>query len=122
MLAVIVDGGNVLDPAAGDPDRRRQHGRGGRDRPGASRCAGARDAGGCGWDAQVAAKVAQSASANNIDVEAAYYTDICGIPLQARTAPRPSTPDGTENLAAAPRRSAIGSLPGGTPRRRTARA
>lgn len=36
-----------------------------------------------GWDAEVHAKVLAGAAANGIVVDHAYYTDICGIPLQA---------------------------------------
>jgi hypothetical protein len=36
-----------------------------------------------GWDATVQYAIDQSAAANGITVEVAYYTDICGIPLQA---------------------------------------
>jgi hypothetical protein len=36
-----------------------------------------------GWDAAVNAKMLASADANGIKVDHAYYTDICGIPLQA---------------------------------------
>jgi hypothetical protein len=42
-----------------------------------------------GWDAAVADAVARNAAANTIDVQRAYYTDICGIPLK---------PDGTAAL------------------------
>jgi hypothetical protein len=44
-----------------------------------------------GWDAAVSSAVNASAAANGITVSAAYYTDICGIPLQ---------PDGTAALNA----------------------
>ncbi|MEI7745674.1 MAG: Tad domain-containing protein, partial [Chloroflexota bacterium] len=34
-----------------------------------------------GWDANVQAAVEASATANNVTITGAYYTDICGIPL-----------------------------------------
>ena len=85
-------------PAAHHADRRGQHRRGGRDRarPAAGRAARRP----FGWDATVAAKVAASAAANNMTVKAAYYTDICGIPLQANGAGALNA-NGTENLALA---------------------
>jgi hypothetical protein len=62
-----------------------------------------------GWDAAVAKAVADSATANGITVTAAYYTDICGIPLTpAGTAALNS--DNTYNLAAADQVGS-GSLP-----------
>jgi len=48
----------------------------------AQRLAGATEPSG-GWDLNIAGRLAQTAAANNVDVEAAYYTDICGIPLKA---------------------------------------
>ena len=47
----------------------------------ASRLAGASVPAG-GWDAEVNAKVLATAAANGLTVSAAYYTDICGIPLK----------------------------------------
>ena len=112
MLAVIVDGGNVLTQ-----QRMTQAGADSTAEAGAivlaSRLAGAATPAG-GWDAQVAAKVAQSAAANNMTVGAAYYTDICGIPLQS-DGTAALHPDGTENLAVALQvGNPSGSLPGGT--------
>ena len=67
-----------------------------------------------GWDLNIAARLAQTATANNITVEAAYYTDICGIPLQLDGSGAINL-DRTENLAAALQ---VGNgthvLPGGT--------
>ena len=54
----------------------------------ASRLAGSATPAG-GWDASVQAAILASAAANGVVVEAAYYTDICGIPLKA---------DGTASL------------------------
>lgn len=36
-----------------------------------------------GWDAAVMSAISSAATANGISVTAAYYTDICGIPLKA---------------------------------------
>jgi hypothetical protein len=108
LLAVIVDGGNVLVQ-----QRENQTGSDGAAEAGAivlaSRLAGAVTPTG-GWDASVKAKIDASATANGITVSAAYYTDICGVPL------RPSgqgavNGDGTENLAAA-LQVGTGALPG----------
>ena len=112
MLALIIDGGNVLSQ-----QRQTQTGADSTSEAGAivlaQRLAGAAPPA-AGWDATVAAKLAQSATANSITVKAAYYTDICGIPLKA---------DGTkavdaqnrENLASALQvGNATNSLPGGT--------
>jgi len=112
MLALIIDGGNVLSQ-----QRQTQTGSDSTSEAGAillaQRLAGVPAPAG-GWDAAIASKVAQSATANGIAIKAAYYTDICGIPLKA---------DGTkavdaqnkEDLANALRvGNATGSLPGGT--------
>jgi hypothetical protein len=64
-----------------------------------------------GWDSQVAAKIAATAAANKITVKAAYYTDICGIPLRSSGAAALNA-DGTENLASA-LQVGTGGLPGG---------
>jgi hypothetical protein len=53
-----------------------------------------------GWDAEVSARVLASAAANNLNVSAAYYTDICGIPLRPNGAAALNG-DGTEDLATA---------------------
>ena len=55
-----------------------------------------------GWDAEVASKVNANAAANGIMVDAAYYTDICGIPLTPLGA-KALNGNGTENLSAAAR-------------------
>lgn len=110
LLALIVDGGNVATQ-----QRMTQTGSDSTAEAGAivlaSRLAGA-DAPAGGWDAEVAAKLAQSAAANDITVQAAYYTDICGIPLKGN-GDAALHPDGTENLPAA-LEVGKGSLPGGT--------
>ena len=69
-----------------------------------------------GWDAKVLAKVTANATANNIQVTAAYYTDICGIPLKANGA-KAVDGSGREDLATA-LQVGTGSLPtssAGTP-------
>jgi hypothetical protein len=53
-----------------------------------------------GWDAEVNAQVLAGAAANGIAVTAAYYTDICGIPLQADGSAATNL-DGTEDLSVA---------------------
>ncbi|HLY13723.1 MAG TPA: pilus assembly protein TadG-related protein, partial [Candidatus Limnocylindrales bacterium] len=58
-----------------------------------------------GWDATVEAAVSTTAAANGITVPAAYYTDICGIPLQADGSAALNA-DGSANLAVA---DAVGS-------------
>lgn len=65
----------------------------------AQRFAGA-SAPGIGWDAEVNAKIQATASANGLTGAIAYYSDICGIPLQPNGSAA-LNPDGTENLAAA---------------------
>lgn len=81
MVATIVDGGNVLAQ-----QRVAQNGADATAEAGAvllaERLAGAVEPSG-GWDLNIAGRLAQTAAANNVDVEAAYYTDICGIPLKA---------------------------------------
>src|SRR5262245_24901092 len=81
LLAVIVDGGNVLAQ-----QRMTQTGADSTAEAGAvvlaQRLAGAATPA-LGWDAEVADKLDESASTNNVVVAAAYYTDICGIPLKA---------------------------------------
>jgi hypothetical protein len=75
----------------------------------ASRLAGAATPA-LGWDGEVANKIAQSAAANNTSIQAAYYTDICGIPLR-NNGNAALNADGTENLSVAQQ---VGSgLPGG---------
>jgi hypothetical protein len=110
MLAVIIDGGNVLTQ-----QRMTQTGADSTAEAGAivlaSRLAGAATPAG-GWDAEVWAKIDASADANDITVDDAYYTDICGIPLRSNGAAALNA-DGTENLAAA-LEVGQGGLPGGS--------
>jgi hypothetical protein len=109
LLAVIIDGGNVMTQ-----QRITQAGSDSTAEAGAvvlaTRLAGVSEPGG-GWDAAVATKVAESATANNMTVKAAYYTDICGIPLQSDGTAALNV-DGGENLAVAVV-VGDGSLPGG---------
>jgi hypothetical protein len=110
LLAVIIDGGNVLTQ-----QRMTQTGSDSTAEAGAivlaTRLAGAAEPL-AGWDATIQSKIAASAAANGMTVSVAYYTDICGIPLR---------PDGTaalnvdnsEHLAVAAQVGG-GSLPGGT--------
>ncbi|MBI2781796.1 MAG: Tad domain-containing protein [Chloroflexi bacterium] len=81
MVGTIVDGGNVLAQ-----QRVAQNGVDATAEAGAvllaGRLAGQSDPSG-GWDLNVAGRIAQVAAANNVTVRAAYYTDICGIPLKA---------------------------------------
>jgi hypothetical protein len=81
MVATIVDGGNVLAQ-----QRVAQNGADAAAEAGAvllaERLAGASDPSG-GWDVNINARIGQVAAANNITVSAAYYTDICGIPLKS---------------------------------------
>jgi len=110
LLALIIDGGNIVTQ-----QRMVQTGSDSTAEAGAvvlaTRLAGAVTPA-AGWDGEVAAKVAQSAAANNMTVQAAYYTDICGIPLQANGAAALNA-DGTENLAVA-LQVGTGALPGGS--------
>lgn len=112
LLATIVDGGNVLAQ-----QRVTQNGVDAAAEAGAvmlgERLAGAAAPSG-GWDLNIAARLAQTATANNINVEVAYYTDICGIPLKADGTGAINA-DRTENLAAALQvGNASHVLPGGT--------
>jgi hypothetical protein len=81
MVATIVDGGNVFAQ-----QRVAQNGADAAAEAGAvllaERLAGASDPSG-GWDININGRIAQVAAANNITVRGAYYTDICGIPLQS---------------------------------------
>ena len=110
LLATIIDGGNLLTQ-----QRMTQTGADSTAEAGAivlaRRLAEAATPAG-GWDAEVAAKISQSAAANDITVQAAYYTDICGIPLKSNGTAA-LLGDGTENLAAA-LQVGTGSLPGGS--------
>jgi Putative Flp pilus-assembly TadE/G-like len=80
MVGLIVDGGNVLSQ-----QRIVQTGADATAESGAvllaKRLAGASDPTG-GWDATIAAKLAETAAANGMSVQNAYYTDVCGIPLK----------------------------------------
>ena len=112
MVATIVDGGNVLAQ-----QRVAQNGADATAEAGAvmlaQRLAGATEPSG-GWDVNIAGRLMQTAAANNVTVEAAYYTDICGIPLEADGTAAINL-DRTENLAVALQ---VGNgahvLPGGT--------
>ena len=112
MVGTIVDGGNVLAQ-----QRVTQNGADATAEAGAvllaERLAGADPPSG-GWDGNIAARLAQTATANHITLEAAYYTDICGIPLQLDGSGAINA-DRTENLPAA---LVVGNttnaLPGGT--------
>ena len=112
MVATIVDGGNVLAM-----QRITQNGVDATAEAGAvmlaERLAGADEPSG-GWDVNIGVRLMQTAEANDMIVEAAYYTDICGIPLQA-DGTAAINDDRTENLALALQ---VGNgahiLPGGT--------
>lgn len=112
MVATIVDGGNVLAQ-----QRVAQNGVDATAEAGAvllaERLSGASEPSG-GWDLNIAGRLQQTADANNVTVEAAYYTDICGIPLKADGTGAIDT-DRTEDLSAALQ---VGNgshlLPGGT--------
>jgi len=112
MVATIVDGGNVLAQ-----QRVAQNGADATAESGAvmlaERLAGATAPSG-GWDLNIAARLGQTAAANNITVEAAYYTDICGIPLQLDGSGAINL-DRTENLPVALQvGNGTHALPGGT--------
>jgi hypothetical protein len=98
IVALIIDGGN-----AWANQRIVQNGSDASAEAGAvvmaSRMAGATVPSG-GWDAMVNAKVLANAAANRITVSAAYYTDICGIPLRSNGAAALNA-DGTEDLSTA---------------------
>jgi Flp pilus assembly protein TadG len=89
MSGLVIDGGNAMANERGV-----QNGADAAAEAGAlvlaSRLAGASTPAG-GWDSSVNAAILASAAANGVTVEAAYYTDICGIPLKA---------DGTGSLSA----------------------
>jgi hypothetical protein len=112
MVATIVDGGNVLAQ-----QRVAQNGVDATAEAGAvllaERLAGANEPSG-GWDLNVAGRLMQTADANNMTVEAAYYTDICGIPLRS-DGTAAINDDRTEDLSVALQ---VGNgshlLPGGT--------
>ncbi|HEY5629912.1 MAG TPA: pilus assembly protein TadG-related protein [Candidatus Limnocylindrales bacterium] len=79
-VALIIDGGNAVAH-----QRISQNGADAAAEAGAvimaERFAGANDPA-AGWDSAVRDAVNASAAANGITVSAAYYTDICGIPLK----------------------------------------
>lgn len=81
LVGVIVDGGNVFAQ-----QRVTQNGVDAAAEAGAvllaQRLAGASEPSG-GWDINIGARITQTAEANSVVVQAAYYTDICGIPLKA---------------------------------------
>lgn len=112
MVATIVDGGNVFAQ-----QRVAQNGADAAAEAGAvmlaERLAGAIEPSG-GWDQNIAARIGQTAAANNITIEKAYYTDICGIPLRQDGSGAINF-DRTENLPVA---LEVGNpshaLPGGT--------
>lgn len=95
VVATIVDGGNVFAQ-----QRVAQNGVDATAEAGAvmlaERLAGAAEPSG-GWDVNIAARLQQTAAANNVTIEAAYYTDICGIPLEADGSGAINV-DRTENL------------------------
>jgi hypothetical protein len=109
ILAVIVDGGNVMVH-----QRLSQTGVDSTAEAGAvvlaQRLAGVTTPS-SGWDSEVNTKVLASAAANKVTVKAAYYTDICGIPLKS-DGTAALNGDGTENLAVAMKvGNSSGSLP-----------
>ena len=110
LLAVVIDGGNVMTQ-----QRMTQAGADSTAEAGAivlaRRLAGATPPG-LGWDDEVDTKIDASALANGVTVQAAYYTDICGIPLRPDGTAALNA-DGTENLAQA-MQVGTGNLPGGT--------
>jgi hypothetical protein len=97
-VGLIVDGGNVLAQ-----QRVSQSGIDAVAESGAvmlaKRLAGASDPSG-GWDANIAAKMTQTAAANNVTLGSAYYTDVCGIPLRS-DGTAALTADGHEDLTVA---------------------
>jgi len=112
MVGTIVDGGNVLAQ-----QRVTQNGADATAEAGAvmlaERLAGASAPSG-GWDVNISARLQQTAAANNITIDAAYYTDICGIPLQLDGSGAINV-DRTENLGVALHvGNGTNALPGGT--------
>jgi hypothetical protein len=81
LVATIVDGGNVFAQ-----QRVTQNGVDAAAEAGAvllaERLAGGSEPSG-GWDVNIGARITQTADANGVTVMAAYYTDICGIPLKS---------------------------------------
>src|SRR5919107_549337 len=112
MAATIVDGGNVFAQ-----QRVAQNGVDAAAEAGAvllaERLAGASTPSG-GWDVNINTRINQVAAANNVTVNAAYYTDICGIPLESDGSAAINA-DRTEDLAVALRvNNSSHVLPGGT--------
>jgi hypothetical protein len=112
MVGTIVDGGNVLAQ-----QRVTQNGADATAEAGAvmlaERLSGVTEPSG-GWDVNIWSRLTQTATANGITIDAAYYTDICGIPLQADGSGAINV-DRTENLAAALQvNNFTHVLPGGT--------
>ena len=112
MVATIVDGGNVLAQ-----QRVTQNGADATAEAGAvilaERLAGVEEPSG-GWDVNVWTRLTQTAAANGITIESAYYTDICGIPLEADGTGAINV-DRTENLSVALQVNNFAHvLPGGT--------
>jgi Flp pilus assembly protein TadG len=99
-VAVTIDGGNAFAQ-----QRAAQNGSDGAAEGGAvviaQKLAGASTPAG-GWDTAINSAVQANAAANNVAVTAAYYTDICGIPLTS-TGIAALWADGTTNLAIAAR-------------------
>jgi hypothetical protein len=110
MLAAIIDGGNVVTQR-----RAAQSAADSTAEAGAivlaQRIAGVTTPAG-GWDSEVESKVQASATANNLTLIHAYYTDICGIPLQFDGSAALNA-DGTEDLSRAMPVGG-GGLPGGS--------
>jgi hypothetical protein len=112
MVATIVDGGNVFAQ-----QRVTQNGSDATAEAGAvilaERLAGVAEPSG-GWDVNVWTRLTQTAAANGITIESAYYTDICGIPLQEDGTGAINV-DRTENLSVALQvNNSTHVLPGGT--------
>ena len=113
LVSVIVDGGNLYAQ-----QRVTQNGVDAAAQAGAvllaERLAGADEPSG-GWDVNIGARISQVAEANNVTIRAAYYTDICGIPLEVDGTAALSLDERTEDLTSALQ---IGNgshvLPGGT--------
>jgi len=97
-VALVIDGGNALAH-----QRMTQNGADAAAEAGAvimaERFAGANEPV-AGWDATVQYAINQSAAANGIIASVAYYTDICGIPIQADGTAALNA-DGTYNYALA---------------------
>jgi len=112
LVGVIVDGGNVLSQ-----QRVVQAGSDAMAEAGAvmlaQKLAGASTPSG-GWDGSIKSKLDQTAAANGMALKAAYYTDICGIPLKADGTAALNTVDHREDLTTALRVGNLtGVLPGG---------